>query len=88
MQLCPRPRAWARGAWDAADHNRDGQLTRSEMVEFGQQAPHRNAPRLLWHFDQADANQDMIVDAKEVEVYGSNIGSKDPDDHLPPPDSQ
>ncbi len=83
--IMPRPRAWPRGAWDAADHNRDGILTRQEMVKFGKQQPHRNDARLLWHFDSADTNGDQIVDANEVEAYGTNIGSKDPDDHLPPP---
>ncbi|MFK8113634.1 MAG: hypothetical protein AB8B91_15640 [Rubripirellula sp.] len=82
--LMPRARAWPRGAWDAADHNRDGELTRAEMVEFGNQASHRNAPRLLMHFDAADTNGDKVVDAAEVESYGTNVGSKDPNDHLPP----
>lgn len=84
--LMPGPRAWPRGAWDAADHNQDGVLTREEMVKFGKQAPHRNAPRLLWHFDSADTNSDQVVDAEEVAVYGTNIGSKDPNDHLLPPE--
>ena len=84
----PGPRAWPRGAWDAADHNRDGKLTRQEMIEFGQQQSHRNAPRLLWHFDSADTNGDQIVGSSEVEAYGTNVGSKDPDDHLPPPSNQ
>lgn len=81
----PGPRAWPRGAWDAADHNHDGQLTRQEMTIFGGQESHRNAPRLMWHFDSADTNDDQVVDATEVEVYGTKIGSKDPDGHLPPP---
>lgn len=84
----PGPRAWPRGAWDAADHNRDGQLTRQEMELFATQEPHRNGPRLLWHFESADTNRDGIVDNDEVEAYGYNVGSKDPDDHLPPPVSK
>lgn len=82
--IMPRARAWPRGAWDAADHNRDGMLTREEMSTFGEQESHRNAPRLIMHFDAADANGDRIVDAREVEAYGTNIGSKDSLDHLPP----
>ena len=81
----PGPRAWPRGAWDAADRNRDGKLTREEMTTFGKQQSHRNSPRLLWHFDNADTNGDQIVDAAEVEAYGTNVGSKDPEDHLPSP---
>ena len=81
----PGPRAWPRGAWDAADHDRDGVVTRDEMLKFGQQAPHRNGPRLMWHFDNADTNGDRIVDAAEVDAYGTQVGSKDPNDHLPPP---
>ncbi|MCA9082072.1 MAG: EF-hand domain-containing protein [Planctomycetaceae bacterium] len=83
--VMPRARAWPRGAWDAADHNRDGVLTRDEMQTFGGQAPHRNAPRLMWHFDRADINHDQLVDATEVDAYGTAVGSKDPHDHLPPP---
>lgn len=79
------PKAWPRGAWDAADHNRDGNVTREEMRKFGSQEPHRNGPRLLWHFDSADKNRDGVVDRKEADAYGYNIGSKDPNDHLPPP---
>ena len=75
---------WPRGAWDAADHNRDGLLTRDEMLKFGQQKSHRNGPRLMMHFDKADTNHDRIVDSAEVEHYGYQIGSKDPNDHLPP----
>lgn len=82
--LLPGPKAWPRGAWDAADHNRDGIVTREEMSRFGAQAPHRNAPRLMMHFDRADTNGDGQVDEAEVEAYGTNIGSKDPMDHLPP----
>lgn len=81
----PGSKAWPRGAWDAADHNRDGQLTRSEMVEFGQKASHRNSDRLLWHFDNEDTNGDKIIDVAEVDVKCTAIGSKDPNDHLPPP---
>lgn len=77
-------RPWPRGAWDAADHNRDGKLTRDEMDRFGKQMPHRNGPRLMMHFDAADLNQDRIVDASEAEQYGTEIGSKDPHDHLSP----
>lgn len=83
--VMPRARAWPRGAWDAADHNRDGVLTREEMSTFGEQESHRNAPRLMMHFDAADTNGDRIVDAREVDAYGTSIGSKDPQDQLPPP---
>ena len=69
---------WERGAWDAADHNRDGILTRQEMEKFGNQRAHRNGKRLLMHFDAADVNRDQIVDDQEIEDYGYNIGSKDP----------
>ena len=77
-------RPWPRGAWDAADLNRDGTLTRHEMLEFGQSKPHRNWARLMMHFDAADQNRDQIVDDLEIERYGTNIGSKDPLEHLPP----
>ncbi|MCA9061671.1 MAG: hypothetical protein KDA96_01350 [Planctomycetaceae bacterium] len=77
-------RPWPRGAWDAADHDRDGILTRDEMLKFGQQKPHRNGPRLMMHFDAADTNHDQIVDASEIDAYGCQIGSKDPNDRLPP----
>ena len=40
-------------AWAAADHNRDGILTRDEMSLFITQKPHRT-DRLLMHFDAAD----------------------------------
>lgn len=80
--VMPRARAWPRGAWDAADHNRDGVLTRQEMQTFGQQKSHRNGPRLMMHFDAADTNGDRVVDAGEVGVYGTNVGSKDPIYHL------
>ncbi|MEM7311600.1 MAG: hypothetical protein AAF497_00475 [Planctomycetota bacterium] len=79
-----RPRAWARGAWDAADHNRDGQLTRVEMQEFGLQKPHRNAERLMMHFDAADTNGDQVVDDAEIKSYGTNVGSKDPYEQYAP----
>lgn len=78
-----RPTPWPRGAWDAADHNRDGELTRAEMERFGQQKPHRNAGRLMMHFDAADTNHDQVVDSAEVDAYGTAIGSKDPNDNLP-----
>ena len=77
-------RPWPRAAWDAADHNRDGVLTKAEMLTFSQQAPHRNGPRLMMHFDRADTNHDQVVDANEVDACGTAIGSRDPYDHLPP----
>lgn len=77
------PRPWERGAWDAADHNRDGVLARAEMQRFSTQRPHRNAGRLMMHFDRADTNADGIVSDPEVEAYGTQIGSQDPFDHLP-----
>jgi len=42
-------RAWS--AWDAADHNVDGILTREEMELVGKQMPHRNVEQLLKNFD-------------------------------------
>ncbi len=81
----PGPKAWPRGAWDAADHNLNGVLTREEMELFATQEPHRNGPRLLWHFDNADTNHDGTADHAEIEAYGYATGSMDPDDHLPPP---
>ena len=38
-------RAWS--AWDAADHNVDGKLSREEMELFGKQQPHRDVEQLL-----------------------------------------
>ena len=63
-------RAWS--AWDAADHDVDGKLTREEMELFGKQKPHRDVEELLRNFDAADTNQD------EIDTYGTDIGSKDP----------
>ncbi|MEP3480792.1 MAG: hypothetical protein ABJZ55_16200 [Fuerstiella sp.] len=80
-------RPWPQGAWDAADHDRNGLLTRNEMQTFGGQKSHRNTRRLMMHFDAADTNDDEIVDGTEIEAYGSAIGSKDPYDHLPPAQS-
>ena len=72
-------RAWS--AWDAADHNADGTLTREEMELFGNQQPHRNVEQLLRNFDDADANHDGIVSQEEIDAYGTEIGSKDPENH-------
>ena len=47
-------------AWAAADHNRDGILTRDEMSLFITQKPHRT-DRLLIHFDAADVDKDGVV---------------------------
>jgi len=68
-------RAWS--AWDAADHNVDGKLTRQEMELFGNQKPHRNVEQLLGNFDAADTNHDGIVSQEEIDTYGTEIGSKD-----------
>ena len=68
-------RAWS--AWDAADHNVDGKLTREEMELFGKQKPHRNVDSLLRNFDAADTNQDAIVTQTEIDAFGTDIGSKD-----------
>jgi hypothetical protein len=68
-------RAWS--AWDAADHNVDGNLTRDEMELFGNQKPHRNVDRLLLQFDAADTNHDGTVTQSEIDIYGTDIGSKD-----------
>jgi hypothetical protein len=69
-------RAWS--AWDAADHDVDGKLTREEMERFGNQAPHRNVERLLQVFDAADTNHDRVVTQDEIDAYGTDIGSMDP----------
>ena len=64
-------------AWEAADHNRDGILTRDEMALFVAQKPHRT-DRLLMHFDAADVDKDGVVTLVESGKYGNEIGSKDP----------
>ena len=69
-------RAWS--AWDAADHNVDGKLTREEMERFGKQEPHRNVEQLLRNFDAADTNHNGVVTQEEIDAYGTDIGSKDP----------
>ena len=69
------------GPWSAADHNRDGIVTRAEMTLFGTQKPHRNSARLLMHFDGADTNHDGIVTQAEIDAYGTEIGSRDPYNH-------
>ena len=68
-------RAWS--AWDAADHNEDGTLTREEMEIFGKQKPHRNVKQLLKNFDAADTDHDGTVTQFEIDIYGTDIGSKD-----------
>ena len=70
-------RAWS--AWDAADHNVDGNLTRDEMELFGKQKPHRNVEQLLKNFDAADTNHDATATQIEIDAYGTDIGSKDPE---------
>ena len=69
-------RPWS--AWDAADHNADGKLTREEMERFGKQMSHRNVEQLLRNFDAADTNHDGIVTQQEIDAYGTDIGSKEP----------
>lgn len=69
------------GPWSAADHYRDGVVTREEMSLFGKQKPHRNHARLLMHFDVADTNHDGVVAQDEVDSYGTDIGSRDPYNH-------
>ena len=64
-------------AWEAADHNRDGILTRDEMALFVTQKPHRT-DRLLLHFDAADVDKDGVVTLAESGRYGNEIGSKEP----------
>ena len=71
-------RAWS--AWDAADHDVDGKLTREEMERFGKQKSHRNVEQLLRNFDAADTNHDGIVTQEEIDAYGTDIGSMDPHD--------
>ena len=68
-------RAWS--AWDAADHNVDGNLTSNEMEKFGKQKPHRNVEQLLKNFDAADTDHDGTVTQIEIDIYGTDIGSKD-----------
>ena len=68
-------RAWS--AWDAADHNVDGNLTRDEMETFGKQKEHRNVEQLLKNFDAADTDHDGTVTQAEIDAYGTDIGSKD-----------
>jgi len=70
-------RAWS--AWDAADHNVDGKLTREEMGLLGKQQPHRNVEQLLRNFDAADTNHDETVTQNEIDPYGTGIGSKAPE---------
>ena len=70
-------RAWS--AWDAADHNVDGKLTREEMELLGKQQPHRNVEQLLRNFDAADTNHDETVTQNEIDAYGPGIGSKAPE---------
>ncbi|MCA9159644.1 MAG: hypothetical protein KDA72_15015 [Planctomycetales bacterium] len=69
---------WPNGPWSAADHNRDGILTRQEMQLFGTQKSHRNGARLLMHFDLADTNGDQQIEQSEIDAYGIEIGSRDP----------
>ena len=69
---------WPNGAWSAADHNRDGILTRQEMQLFGTQKVHRDGARLLMHFDLADINCDQRIEQSEIDAYGIEIGSRDP----------
>jgi hypothetical protein len=69
-------RAWS--AWDAADHDVDGRLTREEMARFGKQKSHRNVEQLLCNFDAADKDNDGIATQQKIVAYGTNIGSMDP----------
>ena len=69
------------GPWFAADHNRDGIVTREEMKLFGTQKAHRNSTRLMMHFDAADTNHDELVTQPEIDAYGTDIGSRDPYNH-------
>lgn len=47
------------------------------MERFGKQKPHRNVDHLLRNFDDADTNHDGIVTQEEIDIYGTDIGSKD-----------
>ena len=69
-------RPWS--AWDAADHDIDGKLTREEMERFGKQMSHRNVDALLANFDAADSDHDGIVTQGEIDIYGTDIGSMAP----------
>ena len=69
-------RAWS--AWDAADHDADGKLTREEMERFGKQKSHRNVEQLLCNFEAADTDNDGILTQEEIDAYGTKIGSMDP----------
>ena len=68
-------RAWS--AWDAADHDVDGNLTREEMERFGKQKSHRAVDQLLRNFDETDTDHNGIVTQEEIDAYGTNIGSMD-----------
>ncbi len=51
------------------------------MESFGRSEPHRDVNRLLFHFDAADTNKDGQVNQAEIDGYGKEIGSRDPNNH-------
>ena len=53
------------------------------MDTFGRQMRHRDVKRLLYHFDKADTNRDSKIVESEIKAYGTNIGSKDPQNRGP-----
>ena len=65
------------GPWSAADHDRDGLVTRQEMESFGKEKPHRDVERLMFHFDKADTNKDGSVNQSEIDAYATPMGSQD-----------
>ena len=65
------------GPWSAADHDRDGLVTRQEMESFGKEKPHRDVERLMFHFDKADTNKDGSVNQSEIDAYATPIGSQE-----------
>lgn len=51
-------RPWS--AWDAADHEVDGKLSREEMERFSKQQPHRDVEQLLPNVAQSFRLDDAI----------------------------
>lgn len=51
------------------------------MKLFGTMKPHRNVEQLLRNVDAADTNHDGTVTQEEIDSYGTDIGSKDQENH-------
>jgi len=56
-------------------------LNRDEIELFGKQKAHRNSEQLSKNFDAADTHHDGTVTQAEIDDYGTDIGSKDPENH-------